>query len=78
VTDHLCHRLDAPPASRGQHCATTEQGRTPAPRFCSHTSSVLTAVFCAAQGQTTEDAKKFFCQVWAEAHADPKANFRMY
>jgi hypothetical protein len=36
VTDYLCHRLDAPPASHGQHCATTEPGRTPAPRFCSH------------------------------------------
>jgi hypothetical protein len=35
VTDYLWHRLDAPPASRGQHCATVEQGRTPAPRFCS-------------------------------------------
>jgi hypothetical protein len=28
-TDYRCHRLDAPFASRGQHCATTEQGRTP-------------------------------------------------
>jgi hypothetical protein len=27
VTDYLCHRLDAPPASHGQHCA---KGRTPA------------------------------------------------
>jgi hypothetical protein len=32
VTGYLCHRLDAPPASRGQHCANTEQGRTPASR----------------------------------------------
>jgi len=30
------------------------------------------------KGMSTEEAKKFFCQVWAEAHADPKANFRMY
>jgi len=31
-----------------------------------------------AQGKTQEEAKQFFCLVWAEAHADPKANFRLY
>jgi hypothetical protein len=33
VADYLSHRLDAPPASRGQHCATMN----PRPAVCSQT-----------------------------------------
>mmetsp|Transcript_25178 Transcript_25178/g.42152 ORF Transcript_25178/g.42152 Transcript_25178/m.42152 type:complete len:212 (-) Transcript_25178:302-937(-) len=34
--------------------------------------------YTALKGKTQEEAKQFFCLVWAEAHADPKANFRLY
>mmetsp|Transcript_5420 Transcript_5420/g.7327 ORF Transcript_5420/g.7327 Transcript_5420/m.7327 type:complete len:210 (-) Transcript_5420:155-784(-) len=34
--------------------------------------------WAALKGKSKDDAKQEFCRVWAEAHADPKANFRMY
>lgn len=34
--------------------------------------------FARRQGKSAEDAKKLFCRVWAEVHADSKTNLRVW